>query len=791
MYLVHSNGEADTQIEVSDPEILIGANEFLLADLSEGELAQLHPQHARIVYEQDRWVLEDLGQAATQLNGRVLVGERAELHVGDQLVFGDNLTFQWTNGRDPMSTTQVLTAIEPLQLTLTPQSTQGPKQTLLVNSFPFIVAKNKGYFANYQAECGDFSGYLSRRHAQFFMVAGELFVEDLGSTNGTILNNKFVEEGPIAIKSGDLIRFGHDVFTFEVQVGPVSDQKVPEGTVLISSPGSFLDIYVDGADRTEPTVTGHEAEASPQDIAVTGLAHRLSALLPTEAFANWWNTLPIGPDVRLWLKLSPMVLVAVVIAVLLLSDNRLSKAESALREDNPVTALELASQYLQDHPDHAQAIAVSETALLRVVNPQWIEKRGAAGAGNSIEWLEEKVAQVPHHTDHPNVRLLRLISAIDSYWTRREAGAGISVVSSNAAFEKLMARWERESDANTRLLRELEEAYPTFKAVHAQTLSRVRLLQEDQRILLAAIDRLHRDIVELAEVGRHGQIPVRVDEFGEKHPGVGDVHVLRQEVSLYIQLTQAHASAKPDVFVPLVQDASFRTPALEKLSGSLVAERASALAANEQLSAAVSLWQKGRWAAAISQLEVGEESHWSPALLVQGQRYSAVVDEFQMLLGQVHTEDYPQRLIDFYTGLNPAHDTFFLAVLEEDFAKHREHALRKAEVLMDRAQTLTDEYTARFDGISGGLRLEPEVSEVFKEQASSLHTLLATTSQAVQIHRLLEETPPAPLQAQLSRVTAEINRQRVALASLRSIVGDVVVNEKLSLLPGLVGGTDE
>ena len=52
--------------------------------------------------------------------------------------------------------------------------------------------------------------YVSQLHARVFQRDGQLYVEDLGSTNGTYLNRKKVT-GPIAFRRGDRIQVGKTV----------------------------------------------------------------------------------------------------------------------------------------------------------------------------------------------------------------------------------------------------------------------------------------------------------------------------------------------------------------------------------------------------------------------------------------------------------------------------------------------------------------------------------------------------------------------------------------------------
>jgi hypothetical protein len=52
--------------------------------------------------------------------------------------------------------------------------------------------------------------FVSQVHARIFMRGNDPYVEDLGSTNGTLLNGESVVE-PIRLRTGDRVQFGQTV----------------------------------------------------------------------------------------------------------------------------------------------------------------------------------------------------------------------------------------------------------------------------------------------------------------------------------------------------------------------------------------------------------------------------------------------------------------------------------------------------------------------------------------------------------------------------------------------------
>ena len=81
---------------------------------------------------------------------------------------------------------------------------KGPKElrgvTIAVRG-PVIVGRSPN------ADIVIAAGYVSARHARFSLMRQNLFVEDLGSTNGTSVNGQPISE-PVALNNNDIVNVG-------------------------------------------------------------------------------------------------------------------------------------------------------------------------------------------------------------------------------------------------------------------------------------------------------------------------------------------------------------------------------------------------------------------------------------------------------------------------------------------------------------------------------------------------------------------------------------------------------
>ncbi len=100
----------------------------------------------------------------------------------------------------------------------------------------------------------DPSGELSRRHARIGLLDGVATIEDLGSTNGTLLNGERIS-GPQPLRTGDEITIGKYVLQFESALAePAQPSADPQRTRVRATPPS-----------TDPQLTRVRAAPPPSE----------------------------------------------------------------------------------------------------------------------------------------------------------------------------------------------------------------------------------------------------------------------------------------------------------------------------------------------------------------------------------------------------------------------------------------------------------------------------------------------------------------------------------------------
>ncbi len=243
-------------IEVNTNLFTIGRGEEAFAEYDRSIVARLSRRHAKL-FEQDGAVyVADLNSRnGTMLNGKSVdavpyrIADGDELEVG-KLVFRIELTETPTDGVETEADVTMVLETAHEENDLTP---------IVVTRFPFLVSRDSEIFTPYRelpdGRAANEVEFISTKHAHFYLQDNQVYLEDLNSTNGTLLNDVKVQDQPQMVNSGDLIAFGGDYFEYRVLVLRADDSvdrtvlqdidrdHSSEGTIFVDSPTSFIDIF--------------------------------------------------------------------------------------------------------------------------------------------------------------------------------------------------------------------------------------------------------------------------------------------------------------------------------------------------------------------------------------------------------------------------------------------------------------------------------------------------------------------------------------------------------------------
>jgi pSer/pThr/pTyr-binding forkhead associated (FHA) protein len=258
------------QIVISDSPFSIGRTEEPFSHLDAVEVSSLSKRHARIFEESGNFYAADLGSANGSFrNGEQILGNPQVIRSGDELKFGE-LAFR-VKIMDRVTTADNRNGDDGMRLVLTPEN-ETLDESIVVSRFPYLINKYDEAFTRYQTKLPEQLSFISRRHAHIFLRDHQLFIEDLGSTNGTFVSGTALDEHAQKLEDGDTVAFGGDCFVYKVSTVSADDsESLPDElidshpadrTVFIDSPTSFSEIFDNSPEPDVPAAKPPSSSAS-------------------------------------------------------------------------------------------------------------------------------------------------------------------------------------------------------------------------------------------------------------------------------------------------------------------------------------------------------------------------------------------------------------------------------------------------------------------------------------------------------------------------------------------------
>ncbi|ASL47048.1 FHA domain-containing protein FhaB [Burkholderia sp. AD24] len=450
-------------IRIVDNLFAIGRSEAPFTDYPAERIARLSRRHARVFTEQGALYVADLdSKNGTTVNGVAVRQTPARVRAGDELCFGGELCYRVSI--EPRARIVAGAGASPVSaLLLVPQRDDLGLQPIEVQAFPFLISKADEVFSRYKERYPHQVNYISRRHAHIFVKGGEFYVEDLGSTNGTFVGGKRLDESALPLVDGNLVAFGGDHFVYRVtlqkppEVEPTVTQLVfhpaaddpadADKTTFVGAANSFLDIFcVDPARQREDEVNqAAQPWSGPSRRDATGSAARAGNGLSDARIAehvnggNATDGATNSADVRgsngannqgatqgrlhRWrltaVELSKafaggdrtsvrrialrggagLVVLIVLVSALHLRGSSERELKNLLASGDYNSAVTAAKDYLADHPADTKVSALASEALLKARLPGWLNTLQKAQFDQADALLNEMRSSSTNNAD--------------------------------------------------------------------------------------------------------------------------------------------------------------------------------------------------------------------------------------------------------------------------------------------------------------------------------------------------------------------------------------------------------
>lgn len=603
-------------IRIESDLFAVGRAEMPFASARAEIVAELSRRHAKLFFEHGAAYIADLGSKnGTTVNGRDVREKPQPLHDGDEIRFAGVLACRVEFV--PCAADREAPDARAVVVTLTPERADLGLEPIVVTRFPFLISKTDETFAHYRDAYPHQVNYVSRRHAHLFVERGDVFVEDLGSTNGTFVDDMRLEESAVPLRDGARLAFGgnHFVYRASIRHGGIADptvtqakaqgqgqgQPVSEGardeaasatpavaalpvadmdrTTFIAAPHSFLDIFCVDPAQTHEDEVNHDAASQARETRREAPRRRgrVATFVGELAVALGGNAQPDMRRIGCWGG-AALALICVLAAALYLRGSPQHDMKTLVAAGRFEAAAQLADQYLARHPGDAAFEALGAEALMKAKVPAWLAALNAHDFARARAIAGEIKTLARHNREAALLAdEIAWMGELEAFWTGRGGPeAPIRIYRDEPVIKALIARWNDDPNEHQRALEQIASHVPEFGGPYADALSHLRKLQSDDSVYVAALDRLKAAIIAALNDDRDDRLdalPAMLDDYAERYPRLSGLTLVRDDLRRYRQIVGDVRAARAQAAADELKSTRFatppfqaRVPALQKLA---------------------------------------------------------------------------------------------------------------------------------------------------------------------------------------------------------------------------------
>ncbi len=783
---------SDTRLEaliVTDSRFAIGRNEAHFARYDRSLTEKLSRQHAEIFERDGQILIRDVKSGnGTKGNGQTLGDTPVRLDLDDEVEFG-GLRYRVEHVGAAQASAASAPAAE-AQVILTPAVDDGSIAAIVITQFPFLISRYSDIFAQYQKSMPDQVGVLSRSHAKIFVRNGAIYVQDLGSTNGTYVGDQRLASEPRKLETNDTVTFGDERFTYRVQVfvgaltvieAKAEVKKLSPGTIFVNDASNFFEAYM--AARNEDAAGDSAAD---RDGDPNGPGRKRPVGKVRRVLGDVREALRAGGPADRGLRLTVIGSVA---ALALAATGYVYLSWPAWQVDRLIddrqyrAAADLANRYLGNRPSSDRLQDLATEASLKAFVPDWLAAVDAGDYAAAQGVLEVARGIGASNTQDDEIldalEVATRISALDL--SSDDRSLLLSALSGDTSTTALAEQWDSRQSLYRRALLEVGRNVDGFDRYETDFYRSLRALREESDELDPLLELKENVVAALAQRDT-ARLRAVLTTFSEAHRDV-DLAPLAEDVARYEAVEQDIAGSQWLKAYERANQTSFNTAPFREHVLSMNATVLPDAATREAYARAAQLWADGAAKESFELFEALATREWGEDAQRTLERNRTLLRDFDNLLADPSAPGFEEELFALFARLDPIGDAFLHSVLKPDFQQHRNAALARAAERTAEAKKAWDDYERR-GRIQGTQRLQNQVTADYRRLAG----LLTNAYQHLHESELIQQQLDAPVPQEwtdLSReVVQEIKLQTGIVSNLLVIDADVR-QEKMALLPAL------
>ena len=807
------------EILIQDNLFAVGRFEVPFDSFKADTVVKLSRRHARIFKENSDYYVADLGSTnGTKLNNRDVRGKPVKLHSGDELCFAE-LVYKVTLDAHDESRAVPEAESTSIELTLKPANKDSGLEPILITEFPFLIGKINEAFSIYKQTHPQELNYLSRRHALIFQKHDELYIEDLGSTNGTFVSAERLDEHAKSLRDGDSIAIGGDYFVYNVVLqeqapqegeNPIQDSssiadepkvfRDQSNTTFITTATSFLDIFCtqdEDEDKKQLAIEANKKGERADGVAdLERMESQIARILRT-----FWHEVRVLPkkfkvastearlaNTRKFRLISAsagfVLIVFMIIVGVYLKGNDEQEIKNLLAEGKFTESATLSNQLLKQHKDDQTIVKLATEALMKSILPEWTSALTVNDFVTAESLLNEAKQRGEFNQD--GLKLLKMMSwmvDLEKFiFDRGGPEVPIELFSYESKIKNLLEWWESDLSGHRQQLSRLLRYEPSFEDLHARVISHIRKLKSDQSVYVKAIEELNDTIQKKFVSGGVHELEDIFLQFEHRYPKIDGMGQFQNDLEHYLALERAVQAKKLGQVLQLQREIEFRTQPFRAHVAQWLTRVLPPEAILVQYRQAREAWQSGSVDHAIATLRGINEGPWDEFIAQELINYENIAKDFAALKAAQNSHTYGEQVLGFYSSLNLDEDLFFRRAIEADFKHYKDVYLESAKEDLKLVEQHWRSYQQN-GGIGGSRRVESSISDEYSNQAQHLSKAYEFAIRCRDVYRLISIAPPDYWYKLHSEIEAEIKRQRQWLSDLSIVLNPSLLKAKLELLP--------